>query len=444
MAKVRDMTIAEIKAINEQIEKGVVSLNGEAGKMIAAVEGERIIAAIDKGLEVGKEEGCTPEELGVLEEMRCSIINAVAKCKGVEAASPQDIAKAMGYIIGFKSVIAVFPDTISGKKGTIHPERRTKVKFGEQKKGINEVGLDIAERTRKGKKAEITYIQRDLADVIMNGLLGLTPYQKVFIICLAQALSDQSKTMGTESSLTGARDFVEKEYRGEIEKVSKWKNCLPLPTKEGTIEERPYPFVFVTYEQMAGLMRGEGRQRGGKDAQKMKDAFMELGQKYFDMDYTANGEDYGIKMPLFNIPLQLTKNGKDVGCGLFLTPLFSATSKRLRYLSARGDLVQKLGGGDQSEMTTNLLFKLLYNRGIKGDKFQKGKTELLGELSKGKTDTTRPRIREMRFKEAVAKMKDIGLISSYREPKNSRGEKMSVFIYNKDYLKELEEPEEAQ
>lgn len=221
------------------------------------------------------------------------------------------------------------------------------------------------------------------------------------------------------------------------------KDSPSLPVKvrkDGGIdlqrEPRQFPYILVSYEDLASKMRGKGKKRGGKDSEYIREYIESLSGKVYLLD---KGKDSRGKQILVGVPflvreLYIYREGREVGCLLRLNPQFSKTIRG--YTSLRADTIQLIGGGRQKDITMSLLDLLLYVRGTdRGYTWRKNKESLLSQIATSTIYKGRPKRREEDFREAVQKCKDSGLITDYKEEESTWGEKVSVFKFNPYYSK---------
>ena len=272
----------------------------------------------------------------------------------------------------------------------------------------------------------------------LEGLSGGSAYFKVFTIALAQTLNEQSKFYQNDREGVPV-DLVGKFIGGEVD-VEKTSFTIKN-------EKRKTPFVLVSYEELAKKIKGSVR--GGKDIEDIKNYIDSLKDKYYLLDM---GDHYGGVPYITKVLTIFAKNtGKELGCVLNLSPQYSYTTRG--YSAVRADTIQLLGGGQQRDITMNLVETLLYVRGV-GKEYRIKKEELLQKIATGKRYITHKKDREEHFREAIQKainakillggVEKKGGLKGYREERNPGGEIISVFTFNPDYLKgeEIPTPEE--
>ena len=315
----------------------------------------------------------------------------------------------------------------------------------------------------------------------LSGLYGGSRYLKVFCLALAQTLNEQSKYFHTQEDLSGVPKELISQYAGEgaivdsvkapsLKFISKKEKEVAQKNKS-ELQPRPYPIVFLSWEDLAKKMSANGQISGGKDVKVVRDYVMGGVTKKKDpktgrekevfvqglldkVYYTRVGESGLIGVPLMSKIFSLYHKDspdKEVGIAVQLSPHF-ALRRLIGYTGIRSDTIKLLGGAKQRELTLNLFMFLAYYRGIPPQKggeagvFLKRKEELLRDLSKDLSSYVgRPGLLEKHFQEAILKCIDAkilkdgkdrdGNLRGYREEINPGGEKISKFIYNPDYLK---------
>ena len=319
------------------------------------------------------------------------------------------------------------------------------------------------EKTKKRirKKAEEgKYIAGTLV-----GLSGGERYFKIFCLALAQTLNEQSKFYNTQEDLSGVPQALISQYAGEGAIVEKIKE----PTQIFKGGERPYPIIFLSWEDLAKKMSATGEISGGKDIKVIRDYVLGGVVKKKDKktgveketfvpgllgrEYLVEGANSIVGVPLMSKIFSLYPKDspdKEVGIAVQLSTLF-AIKNVFGYTGIRSDTIQLLGGGKQRELTINLFLFLAYYRGVppqtgrnKGE-FVQRKEDLLKDISSGIAYYTgRPGLLEKHFIDAVQKCIEAKILlpgetktglKGYREEVNPGGERLSIFTYNPDYLK---------
>lgn len=274
----------------------------------------------------------------------------------------------------------------------------------------------------------------------LEGLSGGGAYLKSFTIALAHTLNEQSKYYKTEEDYSGVPRNLIPDIFGEDVEIQK-EASLPVKIQRGekieiVQEKRKFPYILVSYEDLASKMRGKGKKRGGKDSEHIREYIESLSGKVYLLD---KGKDSRGKQILIGVPflvreLYIYREGREVGCLLRLNPQFSRTLRG--YTSLRADTIQLIGGGRQKDITMSLLDLLLYVRGAdRGYIWKKNKDSLLSQIATSRRYLRQKGEREVDFREAVQKCKDSGLITDYQEEKSSTGETISVFRFNPYYNK---------
>ena len=351
------------------------------------------------------------------------------------------------------------------------------------KSQIESVG-DILEIGSNEDKKLIEKLQSEgkLLFGTMEGLSEGNAYFKSFSIALAKILNEQVKYYQTEKDWRGVPEELITQIWGESAEIEKESgDCVPVAKPKERIdhltiqgEDRPFPYVLISYRRLAEYMSKTGKVSGGEDIEGIK--------RYINGGYTEFKEDpkTGKKKPvkssyvpglvsrkypvstggniIYFLPLivnegeivDYTKKDPEVGCILRLSPQYSKGVK-LNYVSFRSDTIQLIGGGKQRDITMDLLTFLVNTRGIKdstnGNSLLKiNKNEILARYKDKPTYSGRPGKLEKHYKEAVRKAIDAkvllpgedksGRLYGYREEKNTRGEVFSIFVFNPDYLKE--------
>ena len=298
------------------------------------------------------------------------------------------------------------------------------------------------------------------------GLSGGERYFKIFCLVLAQTLNEQSKFYNTQEDLSGVPQALISQYAGEGAIVEKIKEPSPIFKGGG---KRPYPIIFLSWEDLAKKMSAKGEITGGKDIKQVRDYVLGGVVKKKDKktgieketfvpgllgrEYLVEGAKSIVGVPLMSKIFSLYPKDspdKEVGIAVQLSPLF-AIKNVFGYTGIRSDTIQLLGGGKQRELTINLFLFPAYYRGVppqtgrnKGE-FVQRKEDLLKDLSSGIAYYTgRPGLLEKHFIDAVRKCIEAKILlpgetktglKGYREEVNPGGERLSIFTYNPDYLK---------
>ena len=283
----------------------------------------------------------------------------------------------------------------------------------------------------------------------LEGLSGGGAYLKSFTIALSQTLNEQSKYYKTEEDLSGVpKDLIPDIFGEGVEVQRKDSPSLPVKVrKDGGIdlqrEPRQFPYILVSYEELARKMKGEGKSPGGTDISYIRDYISDLSGKQYLL---SNGKDprtgnlivIGVPFLVKELIIYRGKEGqslKEVGCLLRLSPQFSKSVRK--YTLLRADTIQRIGGGRQKDITMNLLDLLLYVRGTeRGEEslWRKDKESLLAQIATSKRYVRQKAEMERDFQEAVQKVKDSLLILDYWEERSPSG-LVSVFKFNPNYSK---------
>ena len=284
----------------------------------------------------------------------------------------------------------------------------------------------------------------------LEGLSGGGAYLKSFTIALSQTLNEQSKYYKTEEDLSGVpKDLIPDIFGEGVEVQRKDSPSLPVKVRKdgGGIdlqrENRKFPYILVSYEELARKMKGEGKSPGGTDISYIRDYISDLSGKQYLL---SNGTDprtgnlivIGVPFLVKELIIYRGKEGqslKEVGCLLRLSPQFSKSVRK--YTLLRADTIQRIGGGRQKDITMNLLDLLLYVRGTEmGEEslWRKDKESLLAQIATSKRYVRQKAEMERDFQEAVQKVKDSLLILDYREERSPSG-LVSVFKFNPNYSK---------
>ena len=482
MEKVGVLTQEQMRAIEEKIRTLKIPLSSEAGGLIMATEGERLLKAMRKVLSITKPAAGEEPSEGVrsLEEIARGTERAIEICKDKNS-SENARFKAANWIYRLREAVynTTFEEvdseghTISevptpkGKKETPY------IKLSEQKpegKGMGEVALEImneisnypSSTTRLPKdfakaltvsggevrnlikdEAKVGEIERDnesneLINGTKIGLMGLDGYTISLIIALAETLNEQDRYFRTGNKLIGAKEWLREKY-GDTMAIS--------GSVELNGENREYPYIIVLYEALAAKMRGAGKTRGGKDAKIVRDKIKKLQDKFYIIPdgVAPNGDKLVREVRYINIPENIAihkKSGKrvEIGCIIRLSPQLSQAGE-VAYKSIGGGIIQAIGGAQQSAITWNLILKLIWARGI-GKVLSKNKGVLLDELATGSYSELSKAKKEKLLKEALGKAKMAGIITGYKF--RGEGEKECIdFYFNMNYIKAAEEENET-
>jgi hypothetical protein len=299
--------------------------------------------------------------------------------------------------------------------------------------------------TDEGLLSDIRNLQErgELIAGTMEGLQGGGAYLKSITIALAATLNEQSEYFKTRESGAGARNVLKERFGDQVQ-IEWTKDIVPrtgskLSKKHPQEEPRAVPYVIIIYEDFADKLRKAGGKRGGKDAAGVRDYFKALAGKQYLLDGgRVKGKRTLVGVAFCTIPATImtisgrgkTARATEVGCILSLSPQFSATAQKYTYLGP--DVLQRIGGAKQKDITMNLLTLLSYVRGT-AEVWKKNKSELLGVISSRETYKNNPSRGKKDFSVAVEKVKAAGLITDYRETGEGK-ETVSVFTFNPDYV----------
>lgn len=335
-------------------------------------------------------------------------------------------------------------------------------------------GGDILEIGTEEEKKKIQELQKKgkLLFGTLEGLSGGTAFFKSFSIALAKILNKQSQYYNPDGKgdkrgdhrLSGVpRDRI-REVFGESAKLEKSLNSPRVPVRG---EGREFPFILLSYEELAKEVSKTGKISGGKDIEFIR-LYINGGYREFTTDPKTGNKvpvksSYvpGItskKYPVSDgkggflfIPfvvnegeiVDTSRKDPEVGCILRLSPQYSKTLRG--YTALRSDTIQLIGGGRQKEITMDLISFLVFSRNTT-PVLRKLKSSILSKYQDRpnyrdpKTGKRRVSKLESHFKEAIQKSIEAKILQEYREERTPGGEIMSVFVYNPDYLKGEEIP----
>ena len=315
----------------------------------------------------------------------------------------------------------------------------------------------------------------------MEGLSGGTAFFKSVSIALAKILNKQSnyynQTDGQRDRLggrllSGVPMGKIREMFGESAKLEELEKLeTPKKTPKVNGEDRHYPYIILSYEELAKELSKTGKISGGKDIEFIR-LYINGGYREYETDpktgnripvkssYVpgiaskkypiSNGKGGFIFVPFvvneFEI-VDTSRKDPEVGCLLRLSPQYAKTLRG--YTALRGDTIQLIGGGRQKDITMDIIFFLVFSRNVT-PVLRKSKASILSKYEDRptyrdpKTGKRRVSKLEAHFKEAIQKSIEAKILQEYREERSPGGEIISVFVYNPDYLKgeEIETPEE--
>lgn len=292
---------------------------------------------------------------------------------------------------------------------------------------INSVGDTLAYVEDESQKNHIRDLQKrgKLLAGTLEGLSGGSAQLKVFTIALARTLNEQSKYYKTEEDWSGVPKNLIPAIMGEDVEIEKKD---PVIGKE----KRPYPYILVSYEDMAKKMSKTGKIAGGKYTEYIKDYIEELSGKEYLLD--SGNQIVGIRFLNKLMTIYTKDRGTEIGCLLQLSPQFSKSMGG--YTGLRSDTIQLLGGGKQKDITMDLFDLLIYYRGIPGGVYRVSKKELLSRYESKPTYMSGKAIRRTKlknnFQTAIEKIKDAKVITEYKEERIPGGEVVSVFYFTKE------------
>lgn len=293
---------------------------------------------------------------------------------------------------------------------------------------INSVGDTLAYVEDESQKNHIRDLQKrgKLLAGTLEGLSGGSAQLKVFTIALARTLNEQSKYYKTEEDWSGVPKNLIPAIMGEDVEIEKKD---PVIGKE----KRPYPYILVSYEDMARKMSKNGKISGGKYIEYIKDYIEELSGKEYLLDRGGN-QIIGVRFLNKIMTIYTKDRGTEVGCLLQLSPQFSRSMGG--YTGLRSDTIQLLGGGKQKDITMDLFDLLIYYRGIPGGIYRVSKKELLSRYESKPTYMSGKAIRRTKlkndFQTAIEKIKEAKVITKYKEERIPGGEVVSVFYFTKE------------
>lgn len=302
---------------------------------------------------------------------------------------------------------------------------------------INSVGDTLAYVEDESQKNHIRDLQKrgKLLAGTLEGLSGGSAQLKVFTIALARTLNEQSKYYKTEEDWSGVPKNLIPAIMGEDVEIEKKD---PVIGKE----KRPYPYILVSYEDMAKKMSKTGKISGGKYTEYIKDYIEELSGKEYLLD--SGNQITGIRFLNKLMTIYTKDRGTEIGCLLQLSPQFSKSMGG--YTGLRSDTIQLLGGGKQKDITMDLFDLLIYYRGIPGGVYRVPKKLLLSRYESKPTYLDRGSIRRVKlekdFQDSIEKIKGAKVITKYKEEKKPGGEVVSVFFFSKEEYLEGDDIEE--
>lgn len=263
------------------------------------------------------------------------------------------------------------------------------------------------------------------------------------IIALAQTFHEQSDSFKKEG----------KDYSKRIETKSGKEKKVDFGSKRGVNEtikryfpkltavESPfggtYPYILLDIAEFTKLVngtRGEAGSASGVDKMEVKDTLQQLAGKEI---WTTIGNLRGSsKLLSIEHKLKSEEGQKKEYWLLALRPIFYEAIER-DYIQLRADTLKRLKG-KQKDITMKLFWILVEHRSYNKKSFEKSKRELLAEIATIERYKKNKSILKANFEEAINKMKELELITEYTERDGANGELISVFKYNRNYLREIQ------
>lgn len=332
---------------------------------------------------------------------------------------------------GVQRIKAEFSSAISELQKIEKSKKSSQIQVSKDiwKAQIHSVGDTLSYIEDEATKKRIQALQKKgkLLAGTLEGLSGGSAQLKVFTIALARTLNEQSKYYKTEEDWSGVPKKLIPEIMGEDVEIEK-KDSVIIRN-----EKRPYPYILVSYEDMARKMSKNGKISGGKDIEYIKDYIEELSGKEYLLDRGGN-QIIGVRFLNKIMTIYTKDRGTEVGCLLQLSPQFSRSMGG--YTGLRSDTIQLLGGGKQKDITMYLFDLLIYYRGIPGNVYRVSKKELLSRYESKPTYMSGGAIRrtklEKDFQDSIEKIKGAKVITKYKEEKTPGGEVVSVFTFSKE------------
>ena len=332
---------------------------------------------------------------------------------------------------GVQRIKAEFSSAISELQKIEKSKKSSQIQVSKDiwKAQINSAGDTLSYIEKESTKKHILALQKKgkLLAGTLEGLSGGSAQLKVFTIALARTLNEQSKYYKTEEDWSGVPKNLIPAIMGEEVEIEKRDSVIIRN------EKRPYPYILVSYEDMAKKMSKTGKISGGKDIEYIKDYIEELSGKEYLLDKGGN-HIIGVRFLNKLMTIYTKDRGTEVGCLLQLSPQFSKSMGG--YTGLRSDTIQLLGGGKQKDITMDLFDLLIYYRGIPGNVYRVSKKELLSRYESKPTYMSGVAIRrtklEKDFQDSIEKIKGAKVITKYKEEKTPGGEVVSVFTFSKE------------
>lgn len=332
---------------------------------------------------------------------------------------------------GVQRIKAEFSSAISELQKIEKSNKSSQIQVSKDiwKAQINSAGDTLSYIENESTKKHILALQKKgkLLAGTLEGLSGGSAQLKVFTIALARTLNEQSKYYKTEEDWSGVPKKLIPAIMGEDVEIEK-KDSVTIRN-----EKRPYPYILVSYDDMAKKMSKTGKFSGGKYTEYIKNYIEELSGKEYLLDRGGN-QIIGVRFLNKLMTIYSKDRGTEVGCLLQLSPQFSKSMGG--YTGLRSDTIQLLGGGKQKDITMDLFDLLIYHRGLPGGVYRVPKKLLLSRYESKPTYLDRGSIRrvklEKEFQESIEKIKGAKVITKYKEEKKPGGEVVSVFYFTKE------------
>ena len=332
---------------------------------------------------------------------------------------------------GEQRIKAEFSSAISELKKIEKSKKPSQIQVPKDiwKAQIDSVGDTLSYIENESTKKTIRELQKkgELLAGTLEGLSGGTAQLKLFTIALARTLNEQSKYYKTEEDWSGVPTKLIPVIMGKGVEVKEKAPAIICN------EKRPYPYVLVSYRDMAKKMSKTGKISGGQDTDYIKNYIEELSGKEYLIDAGEN-QITGVRFLIKLFTFYAKNSGKEAGCVLQLSPQFSKSMRG--YTGLRSDTIQLLGGGKQKDITMDLFDLLIYHRGLPGGVYRVPKKLLLSRYESKPTYLDRGSIRRVKletdFQESIEKIKAAKVITKYKEEKKPGGEVVSVFFFSKE------------
>jgi hypothetical protein len=286
---------------------------------------------------------------------------------------------------------------------------------------------DLFSLLSDSEKAYAIQIQKEngLLSQITDGINVGVLASKV-IIGLAQTLAEQSEMYGTEKEMLGiSKDELEKE--GVTLKAVKNFNGV----------YSPYPMIRIKGRNFTQLVKGV-KDVSRKDRKDVEDVIGKLAN--LTNFIKLNGKYVGVKLLSIEANI-IDPVTKERGYLIMLRPIFINAIKD-NFVTMRKDTLQKLSG-KTPDITMKLFWWLAEQHSYKGTPIyptvKVRKNELFQRIAIIKSyDKNKVRLKED-FDKAIEKMKEMRLITGYKEETGADGSTNSIFTLNKLYTTEGKE-----